>query len=77
MANAIYVGYEIGYDREGALDYFWQNEKTKFYDEAKHIVKASKVKNITDAEDEKLGLQDWLWRIEIFNKFEEVANAND
>ena len=68
MDEALYVGYEIGYYKETALDYFWQDEKTVFYDEAKHIVKATKVKDITDEEDERLGLQDWLWKIEIFNK---------
>tara|TARA_R100000655_G_scaffold2490_1_gene10026 strand:- start:50 stop:271 length:222 start_codon:yes stop_codon:yes gene_type:complete len=68
MSNAIYVGYEIGYDREGALDYFFQDEKTEFYDKTKHKIKTTKIKDITDAEDEKIGLQDWLWKIEIFNK---------
>jgi len=66
--GALYVGYEIGYDKDGALDYFWQDEKTEFFDEAKHTVKATKVKDITDEEDQKLGLQDWLWKIEIFKK---------
>ena len=34
--GALYVGYEIGYDKDGAIDYFWPDEKTEFYDEAKH-----------------------------------------
>ena len=28
MDEALYVGYEIGYYKDGALDYFWQDEKT-------------------------------------------------
>ena len=66
--GALYVGFEIGYDKNGALDYFWQDLNTKFYDEKKHKVKATKVKNISDEEDQELGLQDWLWKIEIFKK---------
>ena len=31
--GALYVGYEVGYDKDGALDYFWQDEKTEFFDE--------------------------------------------
>ena len=68
MSNAIYTGFEIGYDKNGALSYFWQDEKTEFYDEMKHKVKATKIKDITDEEDQELGLKDWLWKIEIFNK---------
>ena len=33
--GALYVGFEIGYDKNGALDYFWQDLNTKFYDEKK------------------------------------------
>ena len=66
--RALYVGYEVGYDKDGALDYFWQDEKTEFFDEVKHTVIATKVKDISDEEDQELGLQDWLWKIEIFNK---------
>lgn len=68
MIEPIHTGYEIGYSKEGALDYFWQDEKTEFFDETKHQVKITKTKEITDEEDVKLGLRDWLWKIEIFNK---------
>jgi len=68
MIEPIYTGYEIGYSKTGALDYFWQDEKTEFFDETKHQVKITKTKEITDEEDVKLGLRDWLWKIEIFNR---------
>ena len=64
----LYVGYEIGYDKDGALDYFWQDLNTEFFDESKHKIRITKYKEITDEEDEKLGMRDWLWKIEIFYK---------
>tara|TARA_R100001086_G_C11835147_1_gene257621 strand:+ start:960 stop:1181 length:222 start_codon:yes stop_codon:yes gene_type:complete len=68
MTEPIYVGYEIGYDKDGALDYFWQDERTEFFDKTKHQVRLTKYKEITDEEDKKLGMRDWVWQIEIFNK---------
>jgi len=67
----VHTCYEIGRDEDGAMDYCLQDD---FFDQddpdpdSKYRFVVTKEKEITDEDDEKLGLRDWLWRIEVYEK---------
>lgn len=67
----IHTCYEIGRDEDGAMDYCLQDD---FFDQndpdpdSKYRFVATKEKEITDEDDEKAGLKDWLWRIEVYER---------
>lgn len=69
----IHTCYEIGRDEDGAMDYYLQDD---FFDQddyyldpdSKYRFVATKEKEITDEDDEKAGLKDWLWRIEVYER---------
>lgn len=67
----IHTCHEIGYDEDGAMDYCLQDD---FFDQndpdpdSKYRFVVTKEKEITDEDDEKLGLRDWLWRIEVYER---------
>ena len=67
----IHTCYEIARDEDGAMDYCLQDN---FFDQndpdpdSKYRFVVTKEKEITDEDDEKLGLRDWLWRIEVYER---------
>jgi len=67
----VHTCYEIGRDEDGAMDYCLQDD---FFDQddpdpdSKYRFVVTKEKEITDEDDEKLGLRDWLWRIQVYEK---------
>mgnify|MGYP003625053714 FL=1 len=72
MSKPVHTGYEIGYEEEGALEYFWQSleddkeKREAYFDATKHKIVTHKWREITDADDEAQGLKDWEWYIEVF-----------
>lgn len=71
MGKLIHTGFEIGYQKAGALDYFHDGTDNQYLNENQYKVVAIRGKEITDELDDQLGLKDYLWRIEVF---EEVNN---
>ena len=66
MNKLIHTGLEIGYEKSSALDYFHDGTDNRYIDENKYKVVATKEKEITDEEQIKEGLRDWLWRVDVY-----------
>jgi len=74
MSKPLKTTYEIGYERWSAIDYFHDTTSNKYVDESKYTIKAIKYKEITDKDDQKLGLKDWLWKVKVYER--EVNDEN-
>ena len=68
MVKLIHTGFEIGYQKDGALDYFHDGTNNKYIDENQYKVVATRGKEITDELDTNLGLKDYEWRIEVYEE---------
>tara|TARA_R110002020_G_scaffold63022_1_gene168089 strand:+ start:327 stop:557 length:231 start_codon:yes stop_codon:yes gene_type:complete len=62
----IHTSWEIGYEKEGALDYFHDGSEGKYLDENKYKLVITQGKEITDEDDEARGLKDYEWEVEVF-----------
>ena len=62
----IHVQHEVGYEKDGALDYFHTCTDSKYEDEKKYKVVATKYKEVTDEDDIANGYRDWEWCIEVY-----------
>jgi hypothetical protein len=69
----IHVQHEVGYEKDGALDYFHTCTDSKYEDEKKYKVVATKYKEVTDEDDIANGYRDWEWCIEVYKVIEPVG----
>tara|TARA_R100000655_G_C2982020_1_gene191946 strand:+ start:1341 stop:1562 length:222 start_codon:yes stop_codon:yes gene_type:complete len=68
MNKPIKVFYETGYDCNGALDFDIADWLPDYDDPSKFEIVLNKYKDISDEDDIKEGVTDWVWRIEVFKK---------
>ena len=68
MSKPIFTGHEIGYEADGALDYFHDATDGRYLDDNKFKVVAHRYKEITDEDDEAQGLTDYEWTIDVYRK---------
>ena len=73
IKEPIYTGYEIGYEEDGALNYFHTDTDGEYDNEEKYKVVATKHKEITDEDDIANGYRDWEWCIEVYKVIEPVG----
>jgi len=66
IKEPVYTGYEIGYEKDGALNYFHTETDGEYDNEEKYKVVATKYKEITDEDDIANGYRDWEWCIEVY-----------
>ena len=75
MGKLIHTTKEIATEECFCLEYFDDGTDNKYIDENKYKVVATKEKEITDAEQMKEGVKDWLWRVDVY--LQESSNVND
>ena len=70
MNKPIKVFYETGYDCGGALNFVQQHTDwlPDYDDPSKFKIVFNKYKDISDEDDMKEGVTDWMWSIEVFKK---------
>ena len=66
MTEPIYTTYQIGYKKWASIDYFHDSTDHKYTDQNKYKVVSTKWREITDEEDQNLGLRDWEWKIQVY-----------
>jgi hypothetical protein len=68
MNKVIHTAQETATEECFCLEYFDDGTDNKYIDENKYRVVATKEKEITDKEQIKEGVRDWLWRVDVYLK---------